>query len=86
MNHENEEKLPVFQAVEAEVETDESRPSQPVKLPNPPISAATDSQGKDTVIPHIVAAATILFWKFECGNYSREETIQRRKVLFYCNF
>ena len=46
MNHENEEKLPVFQAVEAEVETDESRPSQPVKLPNPPVSAATDSQGK----------------------------------------
>ena len=39
-----------------------------------------------TVFPHIVAAATILFWKFECGNYSREETIQRRKVLFYCNF
>ena len=35
-----------------------------------------------TVFPHIVAAATILFWKFECGNYSREETIQRRKVIF----
>ena len=34
------------------------------------------------VFPHIVAAATILFWKFECGNYSREETIQRRKVIF----
>ena len=47
MNHENEEKVPVFQAVEAEVETDESRPNQPVKLPNPPVSAATDSQGKD---------------------------------------
>jgi hypothetical protein len=31
MNHENEEKVPVFQAVEAEVETDESRPNQPVK-------------------------------------------------------
>ena len=39
-----------------------------------------------TVFPHIVAAATILFWKFECGNYSREETIQRRKVLFHGNF
>ena len=49
MNHENEEKVPVFQAVEAEVETEESRPSQPVKLPNPPVSAATDSQGKATL-------------------------------------
>ena len=28
----------------------------------------------------------ILFWKFEWGNYSREETIQRRKLLFYVNF
>ena len=28
-----------------------------------------------TVFPYIVAAATILFWKFECGKYSREETI-----------
>ena len=46
MNHENEEKGPVFQAVEAEIETDESRPNQPFKLPNPPISAATNSQGK----------------------------------------
>ena len=51
MNHENEEKVPVFQAVEAEVETDESRPNQPFKLPNPPVSAATDSQGKVTVFP-----------------------------------
>ena len=39
-----------------------------------------------TVFPHIVASATILFWKLECGNYSREETIQRRKLLFYDNF
>ena len=32
----------------------------------------------DTVFPHIIAAATILFWKLQCGkcgNYSREETI-----------
>ena len=31
----------------------------------------------DTVFPHIIAAATILFWKLECGNYyySKEETI-----------
>ena len=34
-----------------------------------------------TVFPHIVAAATILFWNLRCGNYSREETIQRRKLL-----
>ena len=27
-----------------------------------------------TVFPHIVAATTILFWKLECGKYSREET------------
>ena len=36
-----------------------------------------------TVFPHIVAAATILFWKLECGNYSKEETIQGRKLLIY---
>ena len=39
---------------------------------------------EDTVFPHIVAAATILFWEFECGNYSREETVQRRKLLISC--
>ena len=39
-----------------------------------------------TVFPHIVAAAFILFWKCKWGNYSREETIQRRKLLFYGNF
>ena len=42
---------------------------------------------ENTVFPHIVAAATILFWELECGNYSREETIQRRKLLisfFFC--
>ena len=33
-----------------------------------------------TVFPHIVAAATILFWNLECGNYSREETVQRGKL------
>ena len=41
---------------------------------------------RNTVFPHIVAAATILFWKWKWGNYSREETIQRRKLLFYGNF
>ena len=35
-----------------------------------------------TVFPRIVSAETILFWKLECGNYSREETIQGRKLLF----
>ena len=35
-----------------------------------------------TVFPRIVSAETILFWKLKCGNYSREETIQRRKLLF----
>ena len=28
-----------------------------------------------TVFPRIVSAETILFWKLECGKYSREETI-----------
>ena len=36
---------------------------------------------KSTVFPHIIAAATILFWNLRCGNYSREETIQRRKLF-----
>ena len=36
-----------------------------------------------TVFPHIVAAATILFWNLRCGNYSREETIQGRKLLIF---
>ena len=39
MNHQNEEKVPVIEAIVAEVETDEKRPNRPV-------SAATDSQGK----------------------------------------
>ena len=39
-----------------------------------------------TVFPRIFSAETILFWKLKCGNYSREETIQRRKLLFYGNF
>ena len=30
---------------------------------------------RHTVFPRIVSAETILFWKLECGNYSREETI-----------
>ena len=41
-----------------------------------------------TVFPHIVSAETILFWIWKskghntwiCGNYSREETIQGRKL------
>ena len=28
-----------------------------------------------TVIPQIVSTETSLFWKLECGKYSREETI-----------
>ena len=28
-----------------------------------------------TVFPRIVSAETIIFWKLECGKYSREETI-----------
>ena len=39
-----------------------------------------------TVFPHIIAAATILFRKLECGNYSKEETIQGRKPFFFVNF
>ena len=35
-----------------------------------------------TVFPRIVSAETILFWKLECSKYSREETIQGRKLLF----
>ena len=38
------------------------------------------------LFPRIVSAETILFWKLECGKYSREETIQRRKLLFYFTF
>ena len=43
----------------------------------------------DTVFPHIVALATILFWKLECrfkgGNHSREETITKKstQVVFW---
>ena len=36
-----------------------------------------------TVFPRIVSAETILFWKLKCGNYSREETIQGRKLFFF---
>ena len=46
----------------------------------------TGKNKSNTVFPHIVAAATILFWKLGCGNYSREETIQRRKLLISCFF
>ena len=37
----------------------------------------------NTVFQQIVSAETILFWKLECGNYSKEETIQGRKLLIY---
>ena len=37
----------------------------------------------NTVFPHIIAAATILFWNLRCGNYSKEETIQGRKLLIF---
>ena len=40
----------------------------------------------NTVFPRIVSAETILFWMLECGKYSREETIQGRKVLFFLLF
>ena len=39
-----------------------------------------------TVFLRIVSAETILFWKLDCGKYSREETIQGRKLLIYCFF
>ena len=35
-----------------------------------------------TVFPRIVVATTILFWKLRCDKYSRETTIQGRKLLF----
>ena len=35
-----------------------------------------------TVFPRIVSAETILFLNLWCDNYSREESIQRRKLLF----
>ena len=34
----------------------------------------------NTVFPQIVSAETILFWKLERGKYSREESIQGRKL------
>ena len=40
----------------------------------------------NTVFPRIVSAETILFGKLQCGNYSKEETIQGRKVLICCFF
>ena len=40
----------------------------------------------NTVFPRIVSAETILFWKLECGKYSREETIQGRKLFIIRRF
>ena len=48
------------------------------------------AHGWYTVFPHIVAAATILFWKFKWGKYSREETIvfllfvKKKDINRYC--
>ena len=39
-----------------------------------------------TVFPRIDSAETILFWKLKCGNYSKGETIQGRKLLISCFF
>ena len=39
-----------------------------------------------TVFPRIVSAETILFWKLDFDHYSREETIQGRKLFFYFTF
>ena len=36
----------------------------------------------NTVFPRIVVATTILFLGLRCDNYSRETTIQGRKLLF----
>ena len=36
-----------------------------------------------TVFQQIVSVETILFWKLECGNYSREETIN---FLTFCMY
>ena len=41
----------------------------------PPVEFLKISRNLDTVFPRIVSAETIVFWKLECGNYSREETI-----------
>ena len=40
-----------------------------------------DMRISNTVFPRIVSAETILFWKLDCDHYSREETIQGRKLL-----
>ena len=37
-----------------------------------------------TVFPRIVSAETILFWDLGCDKYSKEESIQRRKLFFSC--
>ena len=40
-------------------------------------------QKVNTVFPRIVSVETILFWKLRCDKYSREETIQRRKLFIF---
>ena len=44
-------------------------------------STSNQSKFNSTVFPRIVSTETILFWKLKFGNYSREETIQGRKLL-----
>jgi hypothetical protein len=51
-----------------------------------PFGAIVSTKKPTIVFPHIVAAATILCLKLGCSNYSREETIQRRKLLISCFF
>ena len=52
-------------------------------LPYSPIQANVSLR---TVFPRIVSAETILFWKLKCRKYSREESIQGRKLLFFLLF
>ena len=42
-----------------------------------------DVNGFFTVFPRIVVVTTILFLGLRCDNYSRETTIQGRKLLFF---
>ena len=42
---------------------------------------ALKSRKMTTIFPRIVVGTTILFLRLGCDNYSRETTIQRRKLL-----
>ena len=50
------------------------------------VASTVEKIKADTVFPRIVSAETFLFWKLECGNYSREETNQGRKLLIFRRF